>query len=138
MKIETENNNISLSTANNNINLDAQEENVNIDSLEQNFHISAKKNNIRFNLPKIVLGSKQEIQISSDEPTDQNIKLWYQIGFDIDSFDLEIVDGELIIVFPDDAMIDFNIINNDLVVDNSEEGLDFNIVNNNLEVEYVN
>lgn len=83
------------------------------------------------------ISSQKEIQVSSSEPVDENVVLWYQTGIDIDLFAVEIVNGELIISSPDDADVDFNIINNDLIVNNNEEGLDFNIVDDNLEVEYV-
>ena len=84
------------------------------------------------------------IEVSSTKPVNESVILWYQTEqieptepiINLDYFYLENNGDEIIINYQSDIGLDFNVVNNELIVTNNVEDLDFNITNNELEVKY--
>lgn len=87
------------------------------------------------------LGIEEIIKVSSIEPTNSNTVLWYEITSDVDlnEFYLETNGNDLTMNYQDDLDLDFNIVDNELIVTNDVSELDFNInENKEMEVSYGN
>ena len=106
---------------------------VNIDSMNKNFDINIGLKKIKEKV--------RCIEVSSKEPTNKDVMLWYEIASDVDlnEFYLETNGNDLTMNYQDDLDLDFNIVDNELIVTNDVSELDFNInENKEMEVSYGN
>lgn len=73
----------------------------------------------------------EEIQVSSAMPTSGSVMLWYEIEgnstVDLNNFFLENNENDLIINYQDDLDLNFEVVNNELIVYNGVSDLDFTI-----------
>jgi hypothetical protein len=73
----------------------------------------------------------EEIQVSSTMPTSGSVMLWYEIEgnstVDLNNFFLENNENDLIINYQDDLDLNFEVVNNELIVNNGVSDLDFTI-----------
>lgn len=73
----------------------------------------------------------EEIQVSSTMPTSKSVMLWYEIEgnatVDLNNFFLENNKNDLIINYQDDLGLNFEVVNNELIITNDVINLDFTI-----------
>ena len=109
---------------------------VNIDSMNKSYDI-----NVGF---KKIKEKVQCIEVSTTEPTNKDVMLWYEIASDVtdvdlNEFNLENNGNDLAINYQDELGLDFNMVDNELIVTNDVSELDFNInENKEMEVSYGN
>lgn len=99
------------------------------------------KSNLVNAINEVRESAAKNIEVSSTEPKNKEVMLWYEIASDVDlnEFYLEYNENDLIMNYQDDLSLDFNVVNNELIVTNDVSELDFNInENKELEVSYGN
>lgn len=122
--------------------MNTESERIEIYIEDTNLDIEFEDRNIELNEEVLRIfekGHDKCIEVSTKEPKNKDVMLWYEVTPDVEpnEFYLEYEGNNLAVNYQDDLGLDFNVVNNELIVTNDVSELDFNInENKELEVTY--